>query len=144
MKLRGIQLMDRFALISSSLESESIGVLCLIPSSSIMYVVDQMSPPDWGFLINWFYFFGGSRMNFPTCRSLKEPSRTKKSQGEVLRSCTWLQCPIQCHHRVQHRRGPLCPKNPTNFSQMAGFKEIQRRQNVTWEWSLIVVDKASI
>ena len=77
---------------------------------------DQMSPLKEFLSIDYIHF-GGSRINSPTCHPLKEPLRTKKSQAEVLRSCTWLQCPIQCHDRVQHGRGPLCPKNPANFSQ---------------------------
>ena len=144
MKLKGIQLIDWHPLISSSLKSESIGVFCLIPSSIIILCYGS-NVSSWLRIPNQLILFLWKVQNkFPNVLPIERAFAHEKSQGEVLRSCTCLQCPIQCHDRVQHRRGPLCPKNPTNFSQMAGFKEIQRRQNVTWEWSLIVVDKASI
>ena len=121
-----------------------LGCFVWYPAAALCYVVDHISPLHWGFLINWFYFFWRSRIDSPTCRPLKEPSRTKKKPRRGPEKLHLVTMPDTMPRPRATRVRPSLSKKSSKLLSMAGFKEIQRRQNVTWEWSLIVVDKASI
>ena len=144
MKLKGIQLIDWHSLISSSLKSESIGVFCLIPSSIIMLCYGS-NVSSWLRIPNQLILFLWKVQNkFPNVSVIERAFAHEKKPRRGPEKLHLVTMPDTMPRPRATQARPSLSKKSTKLLSMAGFKEIQRRQNVTWEWSLIVVDKASI
>ena len=126
--------------ISSSQKLESIEVLCW----SSCYVVDMIKCLLLRNCYQIILFIWRAQNEFLNVLPIERAFTHEKKPRRGPEKLHLLTMPDTMPRPRATRVRPSLSKKSSKLLSMAGFKEIQRRQNVTWEWSLIVVDKASI